>query len=155
MEKLSISPAEYFAAVSPAISAGEPVVFTVTGGSMLPFLGSGRDRVVIRSADFSSLRLGDIVLVKAAEDRYLLHRVIQIKNDSFVTRGDWNPSDDGEFPPEALFARVISVFRNGRTIDASSPLWRAMGKLWNALFPLRPLLKRIILSVSRINPGKA
>ena len=155
MEKLSISPAEYFAAVSPAITAGETAVFTVTGGSMLPFLGGGRDRVVIHAVDYSSLRRGDIVLVKAAEDRYLLHRVIQIKNDGFVTRGDWNPSDDGEFPPEALFARVISVLRKGRTIDTSSPLWRAAGMLWNALFPLRPLLKRIIQFISRIKSGKS
>lgn len=137
-----ISAADYFSAAEEALAAGHDAAFTVTGSSMLPFLGNRRDRVVISSCEVGELRRGDIVVVRVDDETYLLHRIIRITQRGIETRGDWNLHKDGCFAPEQVIARVTRVLRRGRDIDARGFFWRAAGSVWNALFfARRPLIK--------------
>lgn len=61
------------------------VVSSITGNSMSPFLND-TNKVVISKVN-RDIHLYDVVLYKT-NDKYILHRVIDINNNKFVIRGD-------------------------------------------------------------------
>ena len=68
----------------------------VSGTSMLPTLENG-DLVVVEKVPYSSIGVGDIVVYDppcAASDLSVIHRVIQITSQGFITEGDNNPVPD-------------------------------------------------------------
>ena len=56
------------------------------GDSMLPFLRGGTDKVII-SKD-KTINKYDVVLYKNNENKNVLHRVIDIKDNNYYLRGD-------------------------------------------------------------------
>lgn len=75
------------------LASGEHVELTTEGHSMWPAFRAGQ-RVVIAPVVPTSLGIGDVVLVVAAQ-RLLLHRIIGLRPDSFLLKGDATPSPDG------------------------------------------------------------
>ena len=57
------------------------------GESMRPMLRGGQDMVIIEPLH-EKLRKYDVIFFKDASSRYVLHRVIKIKSDKVITRGD-------------------------------------------------------------------
>lgn len=137
-EKRWITSRLLFTAVSEQLAAHRQAAFTVTGMSMWPFLCHGRDQVVVEEP--GPLRRGDIVLYRVSEQKYILHRITRLTGTTFQTTGDGNFARDPELPRSCIVARVCSVVRKGRTLACSSFRWRALSRLWMALFPLRPVM---------------
>ena len=52
---------------------GAELPLVISGGSMLPFLASGRDSVMLKAPD-RALRRGDIVIYRRENGAYVLHR---------------------------------------------------------------------------------
>jgi signal peptidase len=65
-------------------------VFT---GSMAPVIPVG-GLVVIKPVDSATLRPGDIICFKFSEKISITHRIINITNEGFVTKGDANENPD-------------------------------------------------------------
>ncbi len=64
------------------------VVLTVTGGSMLPLLAGGRDRVTLGPVP-ERLRRGEVLLYRRADGSYVLHRLTGFGQDgTLVFCGD-------------------------------------------------------------------
>ncbi len=59
------------------------------GHCMEPFLVNG-DVVRIKAIDSSQIIPGNLCLIKLDNETLAIHRVIQIKNDMFVTKGDYS-----------------------------------------------------------------
>lgn len=66
-----------------------PVV--VAGSSMEPTLSRG-DVCVVRAG--REIERGDIVLIDRGRGGYVLHRVVRVLGDGFVTRGDASDAND-------------------------------------------------------------
>ncbi|MBI3547483.1 MAG: S24/S26 family peptidase [Elusimicrobia bacterium] len=102
--------------------------FEVNGDSMRFLLRSG-DRVLVRRADPSELRLGDIIVFLKDLKDPVVHRVVWKtgRNGSHMlwTRGDALPRLDAPIPPASLIGKAVAVDRGGRRIDleASSARW--------------------------------
>lgn len=135
--------APFFASVKGLLDEGREVEFTVTGRSMYPLITNRRDSVIVEKAVPKDLRLRDIVLFAPLPDVYVLHRIIKLTENGFVTAGDGNLFVDGFFPNEALVARVNAVVRRGRKIPVTSKLYRLYSAIWVKLFPIRKPLFRI------------
>lgn len=136
-ERRKISSKILFDAIAEQLAERRQAVFVVTGMSMWPLICHGRDSVIVESVDSSVLHKGDIVLLKATETKYLLHRVTKLCPDGFETTGDGNCFRDGVFPYETLVARVVKVVRNGKTIDCQCWLMRLWGNVWMTAYPCR------------------
>ena len=80
-------------------------LYTFKGVSMKPLLNQGKDVVIISSIDRPIKKL-DIVLYKVGE-RYVLHRVLKIKKDHYVIRGDNTYSEDGSIN---IFASTYTYY---------------------------------------------
>lgn len=142
-----LPPEELFAAVQQLLQDGYDAEFTVTGNSMWPLLAHGRDRVTLRRLD-RPLEKGDIVLLRAKQG-YLLHRVTRLKNGTVQTTGDYNCYRDDFVDISCVLGRVVGFTRKEKQVICSDPLYKLSSWLWRVLFPVRPLLLRLLLRKRR------
>ena len=122
----------------------QSVTIVVRGYSMRPFLEDRRDKVILtppRKPD-----IGDVVLARIAENRYAMHRVIKIENDTYTMQGDGNPTYMKEEFTDADIIGIAQAFiRKSKHITTESFIWRCYSFAWRILKPLH----RIILGVYR------
>ncbi len=83
------------------IVSGAVRIAIVDGRSMEPLLHTG-DVVFLEKKPVDQIRVGDIVVYKSFNGRYIIHRVIKIfrvnNNYCFIVKGDNNPIPDPGFP---------------------------------------------------------
>lgn len=121
--------------------AAPPVTICLEGDSMRPLIRRGKDPVTIVPLSRGIMK-GDVVLFRLGE-RYVVHRVWQLKEGLVRTFGDncWNP--EPWFPEEQVLGQVVRYVRNGRTHRLDTPAARAWGRLWMAIHPIRLCYKRL------------
>lgn len=119
----------------------------VNGDSMLPLLGNGRDRLIVRHISESDEILGRIVMCRTAPGHYVVHRAIKIENNMITMRGDGRLTYDAPTNRENVIGIVEGVTRyNGKTEDCNSWSWRLRERLW-LIQPM--LLRRCNLAIIR------
>jgi hypothetical protein len=95
---------------SRALDEDARVRLLVHGESMLPSVWPG-DVVEIAGCSFADVRPGEIVLA-LRDGRLFLHRLVAIKENGFVLRGDSIPGCDPTFSREALLGRLVRRKQN-------------------------------------------
>ncbi len=119
---------------------GKQVSLRLTGYSMRPFLENKRDVGVFKQSETYSV--GDVVLAQLTETKYVVHRIISIKNNLVTLRGDGNLLCENCLITD-IKAIAIGFYRKGKSqmISTQSRKWRLLSKIWTSLFPIRrPLL---------------
>lgn len=116
------------------------LVYKTQGRSMEPMLRQGRDLVVIEKPS-SLLKKYDIALYKRGT-KHILHRVIGVKTDHYLIRGDNTYSI--EIVPHSSVIGVLTGFRrNGRQHDVAEHGYRFYVRFWNGIYPLRLMYVRL------------
>ena len=64
------------------------LVYTNVGISMLPLLRQGRDLFIVEKRDPERLKAGDVVLYRRLPDKYVLHRIVEVREKEYVILGD-------------------------------------------------------------------
>ena len=67
---------------------GGTYVSTTSGSSMRPMLRDRRDRVIVTAIGDRELKKYELPLYRRADGKYVLHRIIGVKEDCYVIRGD-------------------------------------------------------------------
>lgn len=83
-------------------------MFDVVTGSMSGTI-EVNDYVLVKTSKNIDVR--DIITFKDG-DNFITHRVVEIKGDKIITRGDANNSDDKEITYEDIVGKVIMVIPN-------------------------------------------
>ena len=113
-------------------------VFKGEGGSMWPFIREGVDTVGV-SRISGKLSRGEVILYRDKGGRYVLHRILEIRDDgSLVTRGD-NCTLKEEVPAERVIAVMTSLWRGEKQVRLQSLSCR----LYTSLVLHHPLLFRL------------
>ncbi len=97
------------------------------GESMRPMLRGGRDMVIIEPIS-DSPRKYDVILFKDEASRYVLHRVVKIKNGVFITRGD-NTYFTETVAPEAVLGILTKYNKNGKSYNVNSFSYKLYARL--------------------------
>jgi signal peptidase len=84
-------------------------VFTVATGSMEPTI-SQNDIVIVKKTN--DIKVNDIVTYEK-DGNYITHRVISMSDDTLVTKGDANNTNDISIPRTSLVGKVINIFEKG------------------------------------------
>ena len=63
-------------------------VSTTVGWSMFPMLRNRRDRVVVLPVGQERLRKYDLPLYRRPDGKYILHRIIGVREGEYIIRGD-------------------------------------------------------------------
>ncbi len=133
-----------FANVCDLLSQGKAIVVEVKGCSMLPFIVGDRDSVKLVQTWWG---VGDAVLSKLPNGKYVLHRVKKIEGESVLLKGDGNLTGTEKCTVSDVKGKVVEVLKNGKSpVDVSKPLYRIRVKIWNA----QPyLIRRVVLAIYR------
>ena len=86
------------------------VVTHVVGNSMMPLLRDRESIVVVEAVDRVPPRRGDVVLYKTG-GTYILHRVLRVKEEEYLIRGD-NTWTMEHVPKAALLATMTGFYRH-------------------------------------------
>ncbi len=95
-----------------SIEDGKRISFVVKGDSMSPFIKSG-ERVEIERAE--KIRIGDILLFKRRNE-FLLHRVIFVFENFFITKGDRSPFIDPPVERKNIIGKLKKKESSGMRI---------------------------------------
>lgn len=121
------------------LQEGQSVLVSPLGNSMLPFLRGGMDKVEISPLSAGKLRSFSIVFAKY-ENKYLIHRIIKIKETEIVLLGDGNFRPE-RIHPEDVLGIVLKVYRpNGRVVYPETFCRRSAAILWFLARPIRRYL---------------
>ena len=136
--KIALPNNSFFLEIKGLIEQGRTVTFLASGNSMRPFIRGNRDSVVLQK--HTSLSVGDIVLAFIDNNRYVLHRVININNDNVTLMGDGNYNATETCSVNDILGKAIQIIRNGKNIDCESPTEQKKSHLWRKLLPIRRYL---------------
>lgn len=113
------------------IAEGDSFELVVTGHSMLPLLGCGRDRILLRRVAVDYPILNRMAMFRAADGHIVVHRVIQDSLGEVVLRGDGNIYQCERCRRDEIIGVVERVVRqSGRVVDCTSRWWRLRERIW-------------------------
>ena len=130
---------EFLPEVVKMLNERHTVTLRLRGFSMRPFLEDGRDKALLTKP--VTIEKGDAVLAEVTPGHYVLHRIISIKGENVVLRGDGNIEVE-RCSLADIKGFAIGFYRKGRTkLDRTNGLkWRVYSLVWTTLFPLRRYL---------------
>ena len=126
-------------------------VSTTVGNSMFPMLRNRKDRVIVRPVGEHTLKRLDLPLYRRPDGKYVLHRIIGVRGDTYRIRGD-NTYEVEIVPREWILGYVTEFYRAERHIFTDSRSYRAYARAWTAIYCLRrPFVaaRRLALGAAR------
>jgi hypothetical protein len=102
------APVQKITFLSSMLEEGYDLRLRVTGASMSPFLETG-SYVTLSWVPLSELKIGDIIFCRCDDGSFKLHRLIMIKNEMLITKGDALDSADKPFKKTDYQGKVIRV----------------------------------------------
>ncbi|MBP5154194.1 MAG: S26 family signal peptidase [Lachnospiraceae bacterium] len=106
------------------------------GTSMLPLIKQGRDVFTLKARDGRRCEKYDVVLFRRG-GRWIMHRVIKVRPDDYVIRGDNCYTEETGVHDEDIAAVMTEFVRKGKTHRVTEWPYRLYARVWTALFPLR------------------
>lgn len=117
------------------------LIYSSVGDSMLPMIRQGRDLLVIEKPK-GRLKKYDIPLYKRDNGRYVLHRVLKVRDEDYVICGDNRWYCETGITDRHIIGVLTAVIRNGREIPLSGRCYRLYVFLWCRLFLVRVFILR-------------
>ena len=112
------------------------LVYKTQGVSMRPLFKQNRDLVTIKPYH-GRLKKYDVPLYpKKNGSGYLLHRIIEVRENDYVIRGD-NTFVKEHVPDKELVGVLVAFKRKGKDFTVDSRGYRLYAKVWNFIYPVR------------------
>ncbi len=137
--------AELSPLMTEALKNGRDVIITITGSSMAPLLYHRRDKVcLVPPPKHKPLKKYDIPLFVRQDRKYILHRIVGVKAEGYVTRGDnqW----DKEYPvlPSQIIGVVKGFWRNGKYFSCDNFWYKVYCRFWLFNYFARWIYSRLL-----------
>ncbi len=123
-------------------------IATTVGFSMYPLLRNRKDNAVIVPKP-SKLSKYDVPLYKRGET-YILHRIIDIKDNKYIIRGDNCEFIETDIKDENIIGILDGVFRGNVYISVQNPIYKLYSYLPVKFYFLRVFYKNIIRFLAKI-----
>ncbi len=94
-------------ALSWALHTNYPMA-AITSGSMWPVLKQG-DLIFIEGIDPQIVKVGDIVVYTNEKGAFTIHRVVELREDTLITKGDANNISDAPVKYVDIIGRLYKI----------------------------------------------
>lgn len=122
------------------------LTYSNVGVSMLPLLRQGKDLFTVAKKTSERCRAGDVVLYRRPPDRYVLHRIVAVRERDYVLLGDNCVNREYGIRDEDILGVMTGFVRGGKKHSVQEPLYRAYSFCMLHGAPLRVALKRAELA---------
>ena len=129
------------------LASSGKVTYSNVGTSMLPLLHQGRDLFTVCKKTEARCKKYDVVLYHGSQGRYILHRVIKVRQDDYVIRGDNCINKEYGITDDDILGVMSGFIRNGKTISTDDLGYRVYSVLWCAIAPVRISFKKIRIKI--------
>jgi len=126
------------------------VQFTPAGMSMRPMLDDKADRVFVERASKENVKKWDVVLFESDNGAYIMHRVVRLDDDGFITRGDNNCYNDKKQSYDALIGRVYQYEHKGKMHGVTDTSYRFYVIVWMTCYLPRKIFRKIKQKIRKI-----
>ena len=140
--------AEYLTPIEEQLESRGSYASITKGPSMQPLFKTRRDMIIVEPLKREAKKY-DVVLYRGANGEYILHRIIKVKEDCFVIRGD-NTYVKELVPKENVIGILTSFNRNGKSGTVNDFSFKLYSRVWNFIYPLRALYVKSRRLLSRI-----
>ena len=128
-----------------------PVRIQLGGSSMFPLIRYKKDYVTIVPLEVPPVP-GDIVMfADPSRNRYVMHRVWEVRDGEVLTWGDNCTYDDGWIPMDEIWGKAVRVERGRKTIQMNAQkgmrwayFWHPVGRVYRfAARRIKGVLRRL------------
>ena len=120
------------------------------GTSMLPMLKQKRDTVVIEKLT-KKPKVNDVVLYQRKNKDYVLHRIIKIKNDSYVIRGDNCFYNEYDITDNDIIGILSGFYKDEKYVDCSKSIfYKFYVFIWRSSYYLRFFFRKTHIYLAKI-----
>lgn len=123
------------------------LVRTNVGVSMLPLLRQGRDLFIVEKRGPGRLKAGDVVLYRRPLDKYVLHRIVQVREKDYVILGDNCVNREYGITDDDILGVMTGFVRDGKQHTVTERGYRLYRFLWLHGAPVRVFLKKAVWRV--------
>ena len=134
--------------IEDVIKAEGVFISTTSGVSMYPMLRDRRDTIVVRPPQ-GRLKKYDVALYKRG-NAYILHRVLKVKPDSYIIRGDNCDKKEYDITDKEVLGVLTEFYRDGKQIDMNGWRYKMYVRVHCMLFPVRFLGRRIYWGIRKV-----
>jgi len=120
------------------------LTYTNVGSSMLPMLKQGRDLFTLVRKTDTRCRKYDVVLYRRPPDKFVLHRIVQVREQDYVILGDNCAHKEYGITDADILAVMTKFVRKGKEISVTDPKYRLYARFWYAVYPARELLMHLM-----------
>jgi signal peptidase I len=94
---------------------------------MFPLIRKG-DWIYIEPITENNLQSGDIILF-SVNQRFVVHRIVNIENDQLVTKGDWSRSLDPSITKVNVIGKLVAIKKGKYKLTLNHPFLRIQNQL--------------------------
>ena len=123
-------------------------ISTTSGVSMYPMLRDRRDTIVVTPCR-ERLKKYDVALYRRGES-YVLHRVIEVRPDSYVIRGDNCIAKEYGITDANILGKLTAFYRKDKEINMNGAAYKLYSRLICLLHPFVKLKLKVIARIKKI-----
>lgn len=112
------------------------IIHTNVGTSMMPLLRQNRDVMIIERPT-GRLKKYDVPLYKTKSGKYILHRILKVRENDYVICGDHCTRREYGITDEHIIGVLTGVIRDGKTISMNDFSYKLYYHLWCDFFYIR------------------
>ncbi len=131
------------------------IIHTNVGVSMMPLLRQNRDVMIIERPT-GRLKKYDCPLYKTPGGKYILHRIIKVRENDYVICGDNCVTFERGVTDKQIIGVLTGVIRDGKTITMDNKWYKLYYHIWCDFIYIRIFILnvfRLIRAAFRL-PGK-
>lgn len=118
------------------------IIYTNVGVSMMPLLRQNRDVMIIERPT-GRLKKYDVPLFKRDNGRYVLHRILKVRENDYVICGDNCTNKEYGITDEHIIGVLTGVIRDGKILNMNDFSYKLYYHLWCDFFYVRVFLIRL------------
>ena len=119
--------------------------YSNVGVSMLPLLRQGKDVFVVQKKGSERCKRGDVVLYHRPPDKYVLHRIIEVRPDDYVILGDNCVKKEYGITDSDIIGVMSGFSRSGRQHGITGTGYRIYTYMILHTMGLRVFFKKVVL----------